>query len=174
MFQGWENFYYLMGSAAAALIGLMFIAVSLTHNFNAEKAERGQRLFMTPTVMQFAIILAIAGMALAPKLTPTAHRWAMGALAGWGLAYTAPGTWRLAMDKNSGAHWTDFWFYGFAPVAIYVVFETAIVDWLLPRDLACNLLALSLLALLMTSIRNAWDLVTWIAPRRNTSPEASA
>ena len=171
MFHGWENFYYLMGSAAAGLIGLMFVAVSLTRNFDPEKAERGQRLFMTPTVMQFALILAIAGLALAPKLTPQMHRFAMGAVAAWGLAYTAPSAWRLVREQDAAAHWTDFWFYGFAPVAIYIVFETAIIDWLLPQDLACNLMALSLLALLMASIRNAWDLVTWIAPRRNTSPE---
>jgi hypothetical protein len=173
MFQGWENFYYLMGSAAATLIGLMFIAVSLTHNFDTQKAERGQRLFMTPTVMQLAIVLAIAGLALAPRLTPEAHRWAMGAVAAWGILYTAPGTVRLATDKDAVAHWSDFWFYGFAPMTIYLVFAAAVADWLIPQALACNLMALSLLALLMISIRNAWDLVTWIAPRRKAPPESA-
>jgi uncharacterized membrane protein len=172
MFQGWENFYYLMGSAAAGLIGLMFVAVSLTRNFEPEKAERGQRLFMTPTVMQFAIVLAVAGLALAPRLTPEAHRWAMGAVAGWGLVYTAPSAVRLARSQNT-AHWSDFWFYGFAPTAIYVVSEIAIADWLMLRNLSCNLMALCLLALLMVSIRNAWDLVTWIAPRRKQTPETT-
>jgi len=170
MFQGWENFYYLMGSAAAALMGLMFLAVSLSNSFDPDKAARGQRLFMTPTVMQFAITLAIAGLALAPKLTPEAHRWAMGLAAAWGLAYTIPSAVRLATSDNT-SHWSDFWFYGAAPVAIYGLFEAAIGDWLLPHDLSCDLLALCLLALLMLSIRNAWDLVTWMAPRRAKPPQ---
>lgn len=164
MFQGWENFYYLMGSAAAALMGLMFLAVSLSSSYDPDKTATGQRLFMTPTVMQFALTLAIAGLALAPKLSPEAHRWAMGAAAGWGLAYTAPSAVRLATSRTA-AHWSDFWFYGFAPMAIYALLEVAIADWLLPHDVSCDLMALSLLALLMLSIRNAWDLVTWIAPR---------
>ena len=171
MFQGWENFYYLMGSAAAGLIGLMFVAISLTRNSDPDKAERGQRLFMTPTVMQLAITLTIAGVALAPKLTPEAHRWIMGAIAGWGLIYTAPSAFRLGSDKDASAHWSDFWFYGAGPVSIYLLLEIAIADWALPHDLSCNLMALSLLALLMLSIRNAWDLVTWMAPRRGGPPE---
>ena len=173
MFQGWENFYYLMGSAAAGLIGLMFVAVSLTRNFDPERAERGQRLFMTPTVMQFAIILLIAGMALAPKLTPQAHRFAIGAVAACGLIYTAPSAWLMVREPNAATHWTDLWFYGVLPLAVYTVLLTVAADGLLPLGLACNLMALGLLALLMLSIRNAWDLVTWIAPRREKS-EASA
>ena len=171
MFQGWENFYYLMGSAAAGLIGLMFVAVSLTHSFSTEKAERGQRLFMTPTVMQFVITFTVAAVALAPKLSPEAHRWAAGAVVTWGLLYTAPGAFRLGSDKDAGAHWSDFWFYGAAPMAVYLLLEVALADWMLPRDLACNMMALGLLALLMISVRNAWDLVTWIAPRREKRPD---
>ena len=174
MFQGWENFYYLTGAAAAGLIGLLFVAVSLTNNFNAEKAERGQRLFMTPTVMQLAIAFLISALALAPKLPPEAHRWIMGAVAGWGLIYTALGARQLAGEKDATAHWTDVWFYGFVPVGVYLALEFVIVDWLLPQDLACRLLALSLLALLMLSVRNAWDLVTWIAPRREKLSEPSS
>ena len=173
MFQGWENFYYLTGASAAGLIGLLFVAVSLTNNFNAENAERGQRLFMTPTVMQLAIAFLISALALAPKLSPEAHRFTMGAVGAWGLIYTAPGALKLSREDVS-AHWTDMWFYGLAPVVIYLGLETAIVVWSLPQDLACRLLALSLLALLMLSIRNAWDLVTWIAPRRDKLLETSS
>jgi hypothetical protein len=173
MFQGWENVYYLMGPAAVGLIGLMFIGVTLTNNFNAEKAERGQRLFMTPTVMQLAITFLISALALAPKLSPEAHRWTMGAVGVWGLIYTTPSALKLTREREVVSHWSDMWFYGLLPVAIYLVLTLAITVWTLPQDVACRLTALSLLAILMLSVRNAWDLVTWIAPRRN-KPETSA
>jgi hypothetical protein len=84
MFQGWENVYYLMGPAAVGLIGLMFIAVTLTNNFNAEKAERGRRLFITPTVMQLAITVLVSSLALAPssrrkRIVEPSGWWALGA-----------------------------------------------------------------------------------------------
>src|SRR5579875_2894441 len=123
MFQGWENFYYLTGAAAAGLIGLLFIVITLSNNFNPQKAERGQRLFMTPTVMQLTLAFLISALTLAPKLAPRAHCWAIAVVAGWGLLYTGPGAYQLVRDREARAHWTDMWFYGLAPVAVYLALE---------------------------------------------------
>jgi hypothetical protein len=30
MFQGWDTFFFLIGSSAGALIGLMFVVITLT------------------------------------------------------------------------------------------------------------------------------------------------
>ncbi len=91
----------------------------------------------------------------------------------WGLIYTTPSALKLTREREVVSHWSDMWFYGLLPVAIYLVLTLAITVWTLPQDVACRLTALSLLAILMLSVRNAWDLVTWIAPRRN-KPETSA
>jgi hypothetical protein len=37
----------------------------------------------------------------------------------------------------------------------------------LQHDLGCDGVALSLLALLLIAVRNAWDLVAWMAPMAN-------
>ena len=36
----WETFYFMMGSAAAGLIGLLFVVVTLSGEIDATKASR--------------------------------------------------------------------------------------------------------------------------------------
>ena len=50
MFHGWENYYLLIGSAAAALIGLMFVVVTLTAGRDRDEVERGKQLYTSPIV----------------------------------------------------------------------------------------------------------------------------
>ena len=61
----WENFYVIVGSAAAALTGLQFVVIALV-------ADRGgshpnaTTSFSTPTIVHFGAVLAIAGVLSAP------------------------------------------------------------------------------------------------------------
>src|SRR5579863_8997879 len=81
MFVGWENFYFMMGSAGGGLIGLLFVVVTLTTGGDAERLSRGQRLFMTPTALAFALVLAVSAVALAPGLSRAASGAVVAAIA---------------------------------------------------------------------------------------------
>lgn len=165
MFEGWSNFYFLLGSASASLIGLMFVVTTLTRSGDRAKAQRGQRLFMTPTVFNFAAVLALSALALTPRLAPEAHRIGLGAVGAYGLGYAII-VLVQHLKAGSGLHvdWTDPVCYGVLPALAYLGFETALFSTAIIRDAACDFVALSLLALLLVAVRNAWDLVTWIAP----------
>jgi hypothetical protein len=66
------------------------------------------------------------------------------------------------------AHWTDIWAYGVFPLAAYAPLAGAgAAVWLAPRWTALGM-AVSLVALLLLAIRNAWDLVTWISAKGDT------
>jgi hypothetical protein len=71
--QGWDNFYYLIGSAGAGLIGLLFVVMTLTAGRERSRILRGAGLYMTPTVVHFGVVLAISAIAMAPGL-PLAPR----------------------------------------------------------------------------------------------------
>jgi hypothetical protein len=62
-------------------------------------------------------------------------------------------------------HWTDVWFYGVLPSALYLalgwVARAIWNDWSWCREG----IAVVVTALLVLAIRNEWDLITWIAPR---------
>ncbi|MGZ3402256.1 MAG: hypothetical protein ACXWKN_02645 [Phenylobacterium sp.] len=171
MFAGWENFYLMIGGAAGALIGLLFVVETLTGGLGADKAELGARVYLTPTVSHFAVILAASAITAAPHLSP----WVTGGLliAGglWGLGYSVNVAIMLHQRRGPAApHWTDFWCYGCAPGVCYLGQIAAAVAFGIGVWWGQDALAAALLALLLLTIRNAWDLVVAIAPIANSKP----
>jgi hypothetical protein len=165
MFDAWDNFYLLIGSAAAALIGLLFVVATLTSNLEQSEVLRGARIYMTPTVFHFAVVLILSGMALAPHMPPPADGTITAVLALAGLAYGATVAVRIHTGESPApAHWSDVWFYGAAPSVIYLALGATAAALFTAVEAGPYTLAAVLLALLLVSIRNAWDLVTYLAP----------
>ena len=76
----------MIGSSAAALIGLMFVVVTLTAGRARDEVERGKQLYTSPIVLHLAIILVISGAAIAPVVGPTPFAIVCGCLALLGIA----------------------------------------------------------------------------------------
>ncbi len=64
----WQNFYMIMGTAAATLTGLMFVATTLIARLDTHEsiANAGISAFNTPTVVHFCAVLLLAGILSAP------------------------------------------------------------------------------------------------------------
>ena len=64
----WQNFYMIMGTAAATLTGLMFVATTLLAGVETHMPTLnvGVSAFNTPTVVHFCAVLLIAGILSAP------------------------------------------------------------------------------------------------------------
>ena len=67
----WSTFAQVAGTAAASLIGLLFVAVSIRIGFIARSQELRNRAAQTPslfgTVLLTAILIAIPGQAPEPS-----------------------------------------------------------------------------------------------------------
>ena len=166
MFAGWQGFYQMTGEAAATLIGLLFLVVSLVTGRPRAQASPGQNLFTSPTVFHLVSVLVISGLALAPEGEGGSKSAIM---TGWALLGLLVGVRRaigLSRLRNP-THWTDFWWYGFAPAMAYLALALAMALAWVRFAHAAYVTSLCLLALLVVAIRNAWDLVTWLAPRRD-------
>ena len=74
MFEGWENFYLIVGPSAGALIGLMFVVVTLTAGRDRQQTERGKHLYTSPIVWHLAVVLVLSGAAVAPTIHARALR----------------------------------------------------------------------------------------------------
>lgn len=170
MFHGWENYFGMLGTASAGLIGLLFVVVTLTSGFETTQAQRGQALYMTPTGLNFASVLAVCAVTLAPGLSPMVMAAALGAVALFGLGNGVRSSIGIARPQNptDRPHWSDFWCYGAAPVVIYLGLGAAAIGVANRASWAVYALAGTLLFQLLLGIRNAWDLVTYIAPRANS------
>src|SRR5512141_2353030 len=68
LLSSWQNFYMIMGTAAATLTGLMFVATTILAGIDTHvpTANAGIAAFNTPTVVQFGAVLLLAGMLSAP------------------------------------------------------------------------------------------------------------
>ncbi|WP_372785680.1 hypothetical protein [Phenylobacterium sp.] len=173
MFEGWDSFYLLIGGAAGALIGLLFVVATLTGNVGREQAMRGAQIYMTPTVFHFAVVLVTSALTAVPHLPQEAAAVAVAVLATLGLAYGLNVCWMLRTKRVTpeAPHWTDFWCYGVWPTTAYLAMLAAAWTLQMRETWAPDALGAVVIALLLLGIRNAWDLVTWLAP---TAKEAEA
>jgi hypothetical protein len=167
--RGWDNFYYLIGSASGGLIGLMFVVVTLTSGRDRSTMLHAASLYLTPTVAHFAVVLVTSAVALAPDLPARLRGAVFGFILLIGLFYAARACLGIARPRLGvgSAHGSDLWCYGAAPAVIYAGLVTVVgLTFWLRAAWAPTAMAGLLLALLLISIRNAWDLITWIAPTR--------
>jgi hypothetical protein len=69
----WTAFYALMGGAAATLLGLLFVAVSVRLNIFHQTQVADVRAFAAFTFGTFIVAIAVSGLAIAPH----AHRFTL-------------------------------------------------------------------------------------------------
>jgi len=168
MFEGWSEFYILVGAADGALIGLLFVVTTLSASMHigGETLSRGAAFYMTPTLYHFVAVLVLSALAVVPQVSAL---WMAAVVAFWSLAgavYSV--TMGVAMRRQrlpDSGQWADVWGYGLLPAAMYLGLCAA--AWLLWRGAAeaPYALAIGVVVLMVIGIRNAWDLVMFIVPR---------
>lgn len=160
--EAWETFYLMVGSSAGALIGLLFVVITLTGEIEPDKMTLAQRTFMSPTVFHFVAVLVISCAAVVTILPAPAMALVIAVPAVIGTVNSLAALFRLGGGKLPVTHWTDYVYYGVLPtighlwlvVAAWAVWQG--VDW------AAYSVALGAMALLLLGIRDAWDLATWL------------
>lgn len=166
MFEGWGEFYLLAGSAAAVLIGLIFVVVTLMQDRTRSSVLTGSKLYMGPVVLNITFVLVLSAAALVPKISPPAFAAVAAAVSAWGLVRGISCIVGIrALTGEDMPHWTDVWFYGILPSVLYVLLAGASLAVWMDRPWAAHSVAIAITAALLLTVRNEWDLVTWLAPR---------
>lgn len=170
MFTDWENYYLMIGSAAGALIGLMFIVITLTAGRERDQTERGKHLYTSPIVWHLAIVMLLSGGAAAPTMTPKLFGAVSGGVALLGIGWSVRSAVGIRHDQMTGPKDSlfDMWWYGIIPGVVYVGLAAAAVMMLAGSAWAESAIAADLMALLLVSIHAEWDLVTFLAPAAGT------
>jgi hypothetical protein len=174
MFEHWDNYYLCLGPSAAALIGLMFIVVTLTAGRDRKEVERGKHLYTSPIVWHLGVVLVLSGAASAPTISPSLFGAVTAGLAVLGLIMgirSAIGIARVPLSGEENNAF-DVWWYGIVPAVAYVGLGTAAGMVLMGSRWGASAIAAALMALLLISIHGGWDLVTYLAP--DAGPPGSA
>jgi hypothetical protein len=88
LLEGWDNFYVILGSAAAGLIGLTFVVIALLSD--ARRANpAGVQGYITPTIVHFSTVFALAAYMSVPNQTVMSLSLGLGVVGIGTLIYTA-------------------------------------------------------------------------------------
>ena len=173
MFDGWHEFSLLIGSAAAVLIGLIFVVISLMQDRSRSSVLAGAQLYMGPIVLGVSFVLVLSAAALMPGMTRLRFAAGAGVVALWGLVRGIASIIGIARLKDE-VHWTDVWFYGVLPSLLYLVLAAVALAFWKRWSWAEHGVAVVITLELLLAIRNEWDLITWIAPRSEPVPDFEA
>ena len=163
----WANFYLLTSAAAATLIGLLFVIITL----GAERGVKWEdptakiRMYLTPTVIYFASVLFLAALLTFPnhtRLTATLCICLAGVV---GLVYS--GTSLIGGgDKKSFEERQDLISYAIVPFVAYGLLVVGAVLLLHHPQRGLTFVAVGMLTLLTLGIRNSWAIAIDVSTRK--------
>lgn len=169
MLRDWHDFYILMGTASATLVGLMFVSASIGVNFYNETHSGAMQNFVTPTVVNFSSVLLICVLVTVPSHSWTSLAGLLAAGALLGLIYSGQILVALLVRHRFPVDVTDRLFYALVPVAGYALVVAAAVLLFMHSPAGPNVMAAALVILLVAGIRNAWDMTVWTVLKTPTS-----
>jgi hypothetical protein len=168
LLNSWQNFYMIMGTAAATLTGLMFVVTTLMAGIEARLPilNAAVSAFNSPTVVHFAAVLLLAGILSAPWQSFSSLSLFIG-LVGLGMVsysmVVLRRMWRVPHYQSTLEDWS--WYLALPLLANILLMVAA---FMLVKDPAPALyiVGAAMIVLLLTGVRNAWDMVTFLAVER--------
>ena len=170
MLAPWHEFYELLGTAAATLIALLFVAVSISTSVLTSEPEsrRNTSTYLSPVVFHYANLLFLSLIALIPTQTWESFGLVTGAAGIGSVIYSIVVA--LRVHRNSISDLADRLCYGAIPALCYAMGPVVTLFLFEEKPAGLDLLAGAALALLVVNIRNAWDLMLSLARRVNQPP----
>jgi hypothetical protein len=170
MLAQWHEFYALLGTAAAALIALLFVAVSISTSVLTPDPEsrRNTSTYLSPVVFHYANLLFLSLIALIPTQTRESFGLVIGAAGIGSVIYSIVIAMRV--HRNSISDLADRLCYGAIPALCYATGPVVALLLIEDKPAGLDLLAGAALLLLVINIRNAWDLMISLARRVNRPP----
>lgn len=156
----WHDFFVLIGTAAATLIGAMFVVVSIGIGILSRDRSVAIRVFLTTTVVHLSTVLFGCVLAMVPVLTPRAQAVIAGVAGLVGVGYSAHVIW--GFRQHRGTVLSDWFWYAVFPLAAYGVLAVAAGLGLYDTAEGLDVFAAVLTVLLIAGIRNAWDMLVFL------------
>jgi len=161
----WANFHMITSAAAATLLGLLFVAITLAIELG-RKDRSSLKTYITPTATCLSIILLMNATLTIPTQTrlTTVICICLGGIGG--LAYSVS----LVVRRGGGISFydrVDLFYYVVFPLAGYALVVAGGLLLLRTPQIGLTLVAAGVLILLGMAIRNSYAIVITIVSREN-------
>jgi hypothetical protein len=163
---GWDNFYVILGSAAAGLMGLTFVVIALMSD-SRRKNPSGMRGYITPTVIHFSAVLALSAFLSMPGQKVLSMSLGVGAVGIGGLIYTGVIVANMRRFASEYVPVREDWlWHAIWPSVVYgAMFAMAFFVWREPSQSLYGIGA-SLAMLLFIGVHNAWDVAVSVTVQK--------
>jgi hypothetical protein len=162
----WATFYVIVGSAAAVLIGLIFVVITLIVQTRLPVNTGGIAAYTTPTVVSFGVALFLAALLSAPWTTLIPLALVLGVCGLAGALYSATVIQRQRRVAGYTPVLEDWVWYGASPLVAYLALVAAAPLLPVSPEPTLFLIGAAMALLLFNGIRNAWDIVTYLVVER--------
>jgi len=162
LLDAWDNFYVIVGSSSAALIGLQFVTMALVSDTGQKASVEVFEAFQTPTVVHFGEAFAVAAVMASPWPALWHAAAALGVCAAFGIVYALlvlRRTRRQTLYQMVGEDWV---FHIVLPLVAYLTLAAGAATLLRYERFSLFVVAAAELALLFDGIHNAWDNTVYI------------
>jgi hypothetical protein len=165
---GWDNFFVIAGSSAAALTGLTFIVITLAGE-SGRVNPNGLKIFITPTIVHFTVVLAFSAFLSMPHHSSLSLCVSLLIAGVLGLIYI--GTIATSIRGMTSAyvpvHEDWIWNVILPAIAYGTWLAAAFCIWRSPHGSLYAVGAVFVL-LMLIGIHNAWDIAVWNSTRKDT------
>lgn len=170
----WQNFYVIVGSSGAALIGVQFVVIALIAGMRRRSRADTIDAFATPTVVHLAGAFLVSAIMSAPwtSLFPVAVALATSGLGG--LVYSVIVIRRARRQTDYRPVWEDWLWHAAIPCSAYAAVALAALLLSRSTQAATFVVGAGALGMLLVGIHNAWDSVTHIVVVRAAHEDATA
>ena len=160
-FEEWESFYVIVGTAAAALIGLQFVVLTLIADRPRMATPEGGAAFASPTVVHFSVVLLLSAVLRVPWEEFAAPAFLWGLIGFAGVVYLAIVSRRMRRQTTYRPDFEDWLFHAGLPFVAYAILLVAAFIAGSHADEALLAVATAVLVLLFLSIHNVWDMISY-------------
>jgi hypothetical protein len=172
----WGNFYVIVGSSAAALIGIQFVVIALVANMRHLATADTIRPFATPTVVHLGGALVVSALLSAPWTSLPCVSIALLTCGLGGLVYAAIAIRLARRQTDYKPVWEDWIWHAVLPWIAYAALVVSALLFWTNAHAALFVVGAAALGLLLIGIHNAWDSVTHIVVTggRDDAPKGDA
>jgi hypothetical protein len=157
--EGWHDFYLMIGTAAATLVGLLFVSLSLNADAIARQENADLRVLAAQTFTSFLNAVMLAVLFLIPSQVPLGLGLPLLGISGYGL-YETVGRFLKTLRARPRA-----WGRGgvtrrfVVPTLCFVALTIIAVSVLLGQTGGLYWLVPVMISLIVAASSNAWDLL---------------
>jgi hypothetical protein len=157
--EGWHDFYLMIGTAAATLVGLLFVSLSLNVDVITHESNADLRVLAAQTFTGFLNVVMLAVLFLIPRQVPPGLGLPLLGISGYGLYETVG---RFLKTRRARPHG---WSRGgvarrfVVPALCFVALTIIAVSVLLGQTGGLYWLVPVMILLIVAASRNAWDLL---------------